>query len=219
MSAQLDIPESIVDAQVQRLLDIVQEYQTQQCDELLFRAQDESRQIVRQAYHEARQRLHQDIQHSRNRMQQELFAMRAKQHTMMMQQRHQAERRFLNQSWELLAEKLLSRWAEEKQRSAWIKKIILAAHKVIPGRKWQVEFPDQMSKQAQQAVREQITESYSPQASFVAVSSIQAGLRISADGAVVDGSLQGLMTNRGRIESLFLAQCKDCLRHSVSSKP
>jgi vacuolar-type H+-ATPase subunit H len=99
MSNQPKMPSSIVDAQVQRLLEIVEEYRKQQCDGLLTQAQQDSSQIIRQAYREARSRMHQDIQDSREHMRNELSAARAKLHTLMMQQRHQADQRFLEQSW------------------------------------------------------------------------------------------------------------------------
>ncbi|MEJ2180894.1 MAG: hypothetical protein P8Y28_10770 [Gammaproteobacteria bacterium] len=71
MSNQPKMPSSIVDAQVQRLLEIVEEYRKQQCDGLLTQAQQDSSQIIRQAYREARSRMHQDIQDSREHMRNE----------------------------------------------------------------------------------------------------------------------------------------------------
>ena len=93
MNHEPKMPGSIVDAQVQRLLEIVEEYRKQQCDSLLTQAQQDSSQIVRQAYREARIRMHQDIQDSREHMRNELSGARAKLHTLMMQQRHQADQR------------------------------------------------------------------------------------------------------------------------------
>ena len=78
-------------------------------------AQD-ARQIIRQAYRDARQRLHQDILISREHMRSELSAARAKLHTLMMQQRHQSDQHFLEQSWKLLTDKLQARWTDRKQR-------------------------------------------------------------------------------------------------------
>ena len=43
------VPGSILDAQVQRLLDIVQAYHQEQCDALLSQAQEESQGVIGQA--------------------------------------------------------------------------------------------------------------------------------------------------------------------------
>ena len=72
MNNEPKMPSSIVDAQVQRLLEIVEAYRKEQCDALITQANLDSRHIIRQAYREARMRLHQDIQNSREHMRSEL---------------------------------------------------------------------------------------------------------------------------------------------------
>lgn len=51
------LPSSIVDAQLQRLLEIVNEFERHQCEELLDQAKTQASQIVRHSYKNARNRL------------------------------------------------------------------------------------------------------------------------------------------------------------------
>lgn len=214
MSNDPKMPSSIVDAQVQRLLEIVEAYRKQQCDALITQAKQDSRRIVRQAYREARMRMRQDIQDSREHMRSELSSARAKLHTMMMQQRHQADLRFLEQSWNLLAAKLQARWQQPKLRQAWVQKIVRNATKMVPGKDWLVEHPKDWTSDEQKQLRNQVNDKFTGKLKFKNVTEITAGIRIVTDGAVIDGSLQGLMADRTGIESIFLAQCRECIIHS-----
>ena len=218
MNADKSMPSSIVDAQVQRLLEIVNDYQEQQCDKILEHARSQSRKIVRQAYRNARLRLHHDIQESRLSMEQELSAARAKQHTFLMQQRHREDQEFLNQAWQVLAEKLVQRWSNQKQRQIWIQNIITIALKALPAKNWQVDHPVDWSRAEQKEFAKTVNDVSSHEVNFNGVEDISAGVRINADSALVDGTVQGLMVDRSRIESEILAQRQDYLvRHEKQS--
>jgi F0F1-type ATP synthase membrane subunit b/b' len=209
MNTDKSLPTSVVDAQVQRLLEIVADYQQQQCSALLDQAQRQSQHIIRQAYRNARLRLHHDIQDRRQQMQQELAAAHAKQHTLLMQQRYRADQEFLNQAWELLAEKLRERWRDPQQRQLWVQSVIAAALKVLPGQQWEIAHPQDWPQAERDNFKKTVNSRSGLQISFNSEPAFTAGIRISADGAVADGTLQGLMADRGRIESEILAQCRD----------
>lgn len=214
MSAANDMPVSIVDAQVQRLLEIVNNYQQEQCGVLSEQAGQQSQQIIRQAYREARLRLHHDIQDSRQHMQQELSATRAKLHTMMMQQRHRADQEFLAQSWELLVAKLMQRWQKPEQRKLWVQKIFDTAIQVLPAEQWQVAHPPDWPTAEKKQFEEMVSHNAQKQLVIAPDAEMKAGIRISADGALVDGSLDGMLSDRVRIESEVLAQCRECIVHT-----
>ena len=211
MNSEKNMPSSIVDAQVQRLLEIVNDYQKEQCDVLLEEAHKQSRKIIRQAYRNARLRLHRDIQESRQNMQQELSATRAKQHTFMMQQKHRQDQEFLDQAWKMLKEELLERWRNPQQRQLWVQNIIVAALKMLPGQSWQVAHPSDWSSVEQNDFRKSVESISDREISFNRDDNIVAGIRVSADAALVDGTVQGLMADRIRIESEMLSQRRDIL--------
>lgn len=214
MNAEGKMPSSIVGAQVQRLLELVSDYRQKQCQNLLDRAHQQSRDVVRQAHRNARLRLHRDIQETRQQMRREISAARAKQHTMKMQQRHRSDQEFLNQSWEMLTGKLLQRWQDPAQRQLWTHKILFDAVRFLPDSQWQVDHPQDWSQAERNHFRDLANNHAGRELTFNSVSDLAAGIRISANGAFVDGTLGGLMADRVRIESEILAQCRDCIVHS-----
>jgi vacuolar-type H+-ATPase subunit H len=201
----------ILDAQVQRLRDIVEAYRKEQCDQLVNKAQQESREFIRQAYRTARRNLHEDVQLTRQRIHDSLTAARAKQHTLMMQQRHAAALSFLELCWNSLADALQARWQQPRLRREWIEKIVFTAIAVVPGREWLVEHPQDWATDDQQQLSELVEAGSGVRPQFRIVPGLTAGIRISTDGAVIDGSLQGVMADRTGIESLILAKCPDHL--------
>ena len=212
------MPSSIVDAQVKRLLELVDDYQKQQCELLLKQAHEQASQIVLHTYHNARNRLRTHIQEDRQQLEQSLASARAKRHTFIMQQKHQASRQFLDDSWQQLTERLMNRWNNSEQRQLWVKTIVDVALRALPADTWLVEHAGNWDKAEQKQVRQYINQQSSREITFQQANDIEAGIRISADAAVVDGSLQGLLSDRGRIESEILAQCSHCIVHSDDSE-
>ncbi len=214
----MKMPSSIVRAQVDRLLDVVHKYQDKQCEKILTQAQQETQQIIRQAYGDARLRLHQYILESREGMQREIVTAKAKSHTIRKQIQHKADRLYLNQTWDMLEDKLIARWQNKEQRQRWVQKILVVALQVIPSQDWLVEHPDCWSEDEKHNFINQARQKSEIAVNFAVSSDIIAGIRICAHGATVDGSLQGLLANRSRIESEFLAQRHHCTVHSENMR-
>lgn len=211
----MKMPSSIVRAQVDRLLDVVHEYQDKQCKKILTQARQEAQQIIRQAYGDSRLRLHQYILESREGMQREIVAAKAKSHTIRKQIQHKVDRLYLNQTWDMLEDKLITRWQNKEQRQRWVQKILAVALQVIPSQDWLVEHPDCWSEEEKHNLINQARQKSSRiKVNFAVSSDIIAGIRIYAHGATVDGSLQGLLANQSRIESELLAQRHHYTVHS-----
>ena len=206
MSKDGNMPGSILEAQVQRLLAIVEDYRQSQSESLLEQARQDARAILRQARQEARHRLREAIQDTRRHIQEGLSAARAKQHTAMMQQRHRVDLDFLECGWGLLAEKLQARWDAPGSRWAWIVRIRADAMRTVPGRDWLIEHPDGWTEAEQARFRAELNDGSDRQVQFRCRDDLSAGLRIVTEGAVVDGSLQGLLADRPSIEALLLAK-------------
>ncbi len=205
MNIEPQVPDSIIDAQVLRLLDIVQAYQQQQCDALLKEAEKESRSILRQAYRLARKNIHDDIQLTRQHIKDTMAAARARQHTLLMQQRHTAALSFLEQCWVALERSLQDRWQQPECRREWAAKILSTAAGVMPAGDWQVEHPEGWSAQEQGELAGQAQTIPGVNLQFNTGPGLVAGIRISADSTSVDGSLSGLLADRTAIEALILA--------------
>ena len=84
---------------------------------------------------------------------------------------------------------------------------------MVPGKDWLVEHPGDWTKPEQQDLLYQVNDKFTHKLAFQQASDISAGIRIVTDGATIDGSLQGLMADRIGIESIFLAQCRECIIH------
>jgi len=208
-----DMPSSIVDAQLQRLLEIVSDFRQQQCDELLRQAQLQSRQMVRHTYHNARARLRNHILEDRQQLAESVSATRARRHTFSMQQKHQANRKFLNDSWELLKQRLTQRWQQPQNRQLWIQGVVEVALQYLSSTAWQIDHGKQWSA----SDKKQLIEAVSDKSlTFKELESIDAGILIKSGGATVDGTLDGLLSDRERIESEFLAQCTNCIVHGIA---
>lgn len=205
MNSEPQVPDSIIDAQVLRLLDIVRVYQRQQCDALLRQAEKESEAIVRQAYRRARRNIHDDIQLTRQHIRDTMAAARARQHTLVMQQRHTAALSFIEQCWVALERSLQDRWRQPQCRREWVTQILSAAVAVMPAGDWEVAHPEDWSAQEQGELARQVQKVPGVNLQFNPEPRLVAGIRIVADGTSVDGSLAGLLADRNAIEALILA--------------
>lgn len=212
------MPSSIIDAQVHRLLEIVDDYQKQQCEELLVKAKEQAGQVVRNTYRSARKRLRTHIQEDRQQLDQSLAAVRAKRHTFMMQQKHQGSQKFLQDCWKLLSTKLEQRWNNFEYRQQWAKTVVDIALLALPDTEWQIEHVDGWEQSEQKQLMQYLSGQSQINVEFKAVQDINTGLRISAGGAVVDGTLEGLLSDRVRIESEIIARCNDCIVYGNASE-
>ncbi|MGK7909347.1 MAG: hypothetical protein AB4040_19225 [Synechococcus sp.] len=197
---------SIVHTQVERLLDVVQRYQQQQCDKIVTRATAEAEQMIHQTYRDVRLRLHQEILDSRDRLQGKISASKAKSHTLRKKYQHEADRRYLDRAWDLLKVKLIERWQNKEYRQRWVQKHLVEALRLLIGPEWLVEHPHSWTVDEQQHFIHQVRDKCEVVVNFSASPDIVAGVRICANGATIDGTLQGLLADRSRIESELLAQ-------------
>lgn len=211
------MPSSIVDAQLQRLLEIVDGFRNQQCEVLLSQAREQAKQMVRHTYRNARNRLRTSILEDRQQLDQSLASVRAKRHTFIMQQKHQASRLFLDDSWKLLKKILVQRWGETKLRQLWVKSIIDVAIDSLPAIDWLIEHNDTWTNAEQKQWVEYIKQQSERKIKFQVLENVKAGIRITGGGAVVDGTLEGLLNDRVRVESEILAQCTHCIVQSTSN--
>lgn len=196
----------IVPAQVERLLNVVHEYQQAQCRQILTQSAQEAQQILHQAYRDNRRRVHQDILARRESMRRQIASAQAKRHTLSKKYQYAADRRYLDQAWDLLQAELAKRWQQQEQRQRWVQKILGTALTRLAGSDWVVEHPHSWTVAEQQHFMDQVRQHSEVMVKFATSPDIAAGIRICAGGATIDGSLSGLLADRSRIESELLAQ-------------
>lgn len=203
-------PGSILDAQVNALEEVVETSREARCRQLLEDARRSVKETIKRAHQENRARMRAAIEEQRKRMEEALSATRARLATRARQRRQQADTERLTVAWSRLSEMLLERWQDSDCRRRWVLGLIEAALAHLPGDPWRIEHPRGFDPSELASMNESIAEHCGGEPPDFAIhESIHAGLRIVAGGACVDGSVEGLLIDRNRVEAELLAALRD----------
>ena len=196
---------AIVDAQIQHLLEVVNARREEQCARVSEDAQMQARQITRQAWREARSRAHEDLLELRQQIQRQLVSADARRQTRQRQQRQQVERQLIDVAWRQLHAALQRLWDDRETRRQWVDDLVMQTAGTLIDAHWCIEHPPDWPGQECNDLKARLSNEFDCFPSFEAQTAIKAGLRITAGGACVDGSLDGLLQGRTRIEAKLLA--------------
>lgn len=203
-------PDSVLNAQVNALEEVVESTRETRCRKLLEDARRNAQETMKRAHQENRARMRAAIEEQRKRMEETLAATRARLATRERQRRQQADKERLTLAWSRLNESLLERWRDAESHQRWTKGLIQEALAHLPGDPWRIEHPRDFNPSELASFSESISEHCDGEpAEFVINESIRAGLRIVAGGACVDGTVEGLLTDRNRVEAELLALLRD----------
>lgn len=199
-------PESVVDAQLQHLLDVVERDREQRCRALIEEAREEARRIVAQAHREARARARKDLGELREQVRQRRASAEAQRQTRLRQLRQQADQAFLSAAWQPLRQALQRHWQQRAHREQWVMHLVETAAAMLTDAHWRIEHPPDWPEQERKTLGETLAREYDRVPTLAPDPGIGAGLRICAAGACVDGTPEGLLARRTRIEALLLAE-------------
>lgn len=202
---------SVLEAQVETLLALVEQHRAERCSKLLAEAQERRQALLREAYGEARVRVHEAIVTERRRGQDKLDATRAQLETRARQQQHRTALLLLQHGWELLGQAVLQRWKSAPQRQQWVCDLLRQALQRLPRCSWVIEHPPGWELAECAEMQDQLQAHCGGMPELRADDQIDAGLRICADGACLDGTLEGLLADRNAIEAQLLAQLHNLL--------
>ena len=87
----------------------------------------------------------------------------------------------------------------------------------LPAIDWLIEHNDIWTNAEQKQWAEYTKQQSERTIKFQVLENVKAGIRITGGGAVVDGTLEGLLNDRVRVESEILAQCTHCIVQSTSN--
>jgi hypothetical protein len=195
-----------VEVQMRQLLQVVARHRDERCNELLGQARREAAQVITQAHAEARVRMHQSVQGIREERRLRLAAAEAQLQTRRRRRREGADLWLLAAAWQPLRKALLARWSQETSRRQWIDFLVRQACTLLVATDWQIEHPVDWPVQERVALEERLAGQLGRLPEFIPRKEISAGLRICADGTCVDATLEGLLRDQTRIESLLLAR-------------
>lgn len=199
-------PPSVLDAQINALLALVEQHRAERCGQLLAQAEERRHTLLAEAYSEARARMHEAVLTERRRGKDKLDATRAQLETRARQQQHQTALLLLQQGWELLGQAVLQRWKSAAPRRLWVDTLLRQALLLLPRCSWVIEHPPGWDPAECAELHEALRAHCGGEPELRANDQIDAGLRICAEGAFLDGTLEGLLADRAAIEAQLLAQ-------------
>lgn len=199
-------PASILDAQLRSLTELVEAYRDERCEAILDQARAQRERYLQQAYSEARERMHSAIEEERARARREIRAAEAHLQTRRRQRRHETALELLHQGWERLREALGERWRDQTARAEWLAALTDQACERLPTGKWAVEHPAGWDPAEGADLKTRAEARCGEPPEFRTDDRISGGLRIRAAGAVLDGTVEGVLGDRAAIEGELLAE-------------
>ena len=189
---------------MQALLDLIEADRRQKCDAIIKVARERRAELLRQAHADARARMRGAIEEERLRRDARVAGAQASLTTRRRLADQQRAAALLAAGWERLPDALLRRWRTPDPRRAWVAAVIDNARKSLPAMGWRVAHAPDWPAAERDAVAGELAGAPGLACAFDADERIQAGLKISAGGNVVDGTLGGLLADRAEVGSWLL---------------
>lgn len=194
-----------VSPQERALLDLVEGERERQCAALVGEAQARADAQRERSQAEARARIRAAFGEQRQRRLARLAA--AHSHAATQRRLHDQRRAtaLLASAARLLNDELSRLWQDTAARRAWVARVAEATRRHVGGGAgWTVQHPPGWPAEERQALAAALADAGGGEPRFVADPGIDAGLRLSADGKVIDGTPAGLLADRAEIESRLL---------------
>lgn len=186
-------------SRTQALLDLVEADRAQRCGALLEQARSQAQAALAQARRQARERMRETFAEERERATARIAAAQAELQTRRrLQAQHRAEA-LLALAWQRLPQVLLARWQDPSQRARWVQAALQSAQARLPEGRWTVRHPPDWPAQERASIVPQLRSRSTGEPALQADPSIVAGLRLAANGNVVDATLAGLLADRDEI--------------------
>jgi hypothetical protein len=194
-----------VDAQARALLDLVETDRAQRCTAILGDANLRAAALRAQAHADARARMRQAFAEQRALRRGRLAAAQARlapQRRLHEQQRTAA---LLRLAWDQLPGELLALWRAPATRACWVAQVMSAAAARLPRGPWCIVHAPDWPEAEQQALAAAAVQGGATEAPrFEPEETIAAGLKVTAEGNVIDGTLAGLLADRADFEARLL---------------
>jgi len=193
-----------LERRTEALLELVESDRRTHCEAIASDADSRARALLAQAHAGARARMRDAFAEERRRADERLAAARAELAT---RRRHAEQRRaaaLLTIGMSRLPDALRHHWHDDAARGAWVDAVVESALRVLPRTSWRIVHPVDWSTDEQRAAAARVATALDAAPEFIADPGVEAGLRISAAGNVVDGTLVGLITDRNAIGARLL---------------
>ncbi len=196
----------VLDLQVHSLLSRMQSERDEACTRLREEATERSSRLVQEARHRARLRVKEAVSEKRLRVREHCRRVQAEVDA------KQRDRRFVELSaqlargLELLPKVLAERWQAGEVRTGWCRQVLVQAAAALGGGAWRVEVAAGLTSAEREALAGEAGRLAGQDVEVAEDGALQAGLRVSRDGACYDGTIDGLLADRMRVQAALLAE-------------
>lgn len=188
------------------LLNLVAEDERRRCSEILARAESEVQTTLREARRAVRTRMRENVQTLKQERRQALALATAELDTARRQHQQRSDQALLELAWEPLRAALLARWRDAASRRLWVDGLARRAQVRLPHTAWRIEHPSDWPAPERKQFTAALTATLGAEPQLQVAADIAGGLRVHADTALLDGTLDGLLADRRAVEALLLAE-------------
>jgi hypothetical protein len=188
----------------QALIALVEEDAERKRSEMLGAARSDAEAIVRSAHVEARAAMRRAFEDERRLERQRVGAAEANLETrrrLALQRRNAA---LVAAAWPLLPAAFVARWRDPRTRQLWVDDAADHACAALPKAAWAVAHPVDWPAAERERLASRIASHCGKEPLFVPDATVQAGLRITADGTSVDATIAALLADRNEIAGQLL---------------
>ncbi len=193
-----------LEARTADLLALVEADRQARCDAIARETGRRNGALLAQAHADARLRMREAFAEERQRAASEIAAAEADLATRRRRHAQQRASALLALGLARLPDALARHWHDDALRGAWIDAVVAGALAALPRDAWRIAHPPGWDRGEQQALSARLEPVLASAPSFVGDPGIAAGLRIAAAGNVIDGSLAGILSDRGALGSRLL---------------
>lgn len=111
----------------------------------------------------------------------------------------------LEDGWPALIGELEQRWADSRARATWCDMVAAQALEAFGRSVWTIEHPADWTHADRERMEHTLASHGVPPATFTPDPSAAAGLRVRHGTACLDGTIEGLLADRARVEGRLLA--------------
>jgi hypothetical protein len=188
----------------ERLIRLLEQQRDQDCLDLLERARDEAKGLLRTAYRQARDHVHAAAAAERSRVRTRVGSAKAELETRRRQHLQRLGFVVLETALARLPELLAQQWRDPDRRAAWIGQIVEQALERLPKGQWAIRYPENLTPSERGDLAERMAVLPVPP-TWREDDTLECGLIIESDGVRLDASTSGLMADQGAVEARLLA--------------
>lgn len=193
--------ESIVDAQLNAMLDGIARDLAERRESILAEARQQSRARLREARRHARQLMSSAIAEEREQWYSSLSRASAALASRLRRKQQELDRQHLALGEDQLRDALVQRWKDPQGRREWAETLLRDAHALLPVGSWVVEHPETLAEaEAKALLGDDLSLQSSP--------GLEAGFRVEAGDARLDMSVDGLLAQTEEISGELLAEIR-----------